>query len=175
MILSGKDRDVGVELVKTLQNTKYSIDEKLEQSFINFFSRRPPTLSEIDADEKDDKDDKDDKLKENDNGNLNISCNEDDENLNQVQTMGSDKSTVKTLGKESDSDYSDEWDECDDERPPALSCDLKEEVEFHSGRIRRKAVLSNSQDHDSLEVIYACQFSISIPFQYCQSLLILAW
>lgn len=166
---SGNDRDVGVDLVKTLQNTKYSIDEKLEQSFINFFSRRPPTWLENDVDEKDDK------LKENDNGNLNISSNEDDEDLNQVQSMGSEKSTVKILGKESDSDYSDEGEECDDERPPALSCDLKEEVEFHNGRIRRKAISSNSQDHNSLEVIYACQFSISIPFQYCESLLILVW
>lgn len=141
----GNDRDVGVDLVKTLQNTKYSIDEKLEQSFINFFSRRPPTWLENDVDEKDDK------LKENDNGNLNISSNEDDEDLNQVQSMGSEKSTVKILGKESDSDYSDEGEECDDERPPALSCDLKEEVEFHNGRIRRKAISSNSQDHNSLE------------------------
>ncbi|GJN31378.1 hypothetical protein PR202_gb19769 [Eleusine coracana subsp. coracana] len=41
----GKGNDVGVALVKNLQNTRYSIDEKLEQSFINFFGRRPAAQS----------------------------------------------------------------------------------------------------------------------------------
>ncbi|KAJ0969389.1 hypothetical protein J5N97_022266 [Dioscorea zingiberensis] len=146
----GKDRDVGVELVKTLQNTKYSIDEKLEQSFINFFSRRAPTMSEDNGDEID-------------VGDLNISGHEDIENLNQMHSMGTNKSMVKKLRKESNSDDSDEeidhavdseYDDDpdnDDEQPSALSCDLKEEVEFHNGRLRRKAVSSNSEDHDFFE------------------------
>lgn len=39
--LVGKQRDVGVELVKSLQNTKYSVDEKLEKSNISVFGKKP--------------------------------------------------------------------------------------------------------------------------------------
>lgn len=34
-------------MVKTLQNTKYSVNEKLEQSFIDLFGRRPSTYKPI--------------------------------------------------------------------------------------------------------------------------------
>lgn len=37
----GNAPDVGEVLVKTLQNTKYSINEKLEQSFIQLFRGNP--------------------------------------------------------------------------------------------------------------------------------------
>ncbi|XP_010542239.1 PREDICTED: ribosome biogenesis protein bms1 [Tarenaya hassleriana] len=37
----GKDKDVGEVLVKSLQNTKYSVDEKLEKTFISIFSKKP--------------------------------------------------------------------------------------------------------------------------------------
>ncbi|KAJ4723986.1 Ribosome biogenesis protein BMS1-like, partial [Melia azedarach] len=39
--LKGKGEDVGETLVKSLQNTKYAVDEKLEKSFISLFSRKP--------------------------------------------------------------------------------------------------------------------------------------
>ncbi|KAH7851169.1 hypothetical protein Vadar_008107 [Vaccinium darrowii] len=42
----GKDRDVGEVLVKSLQNTKYSLDEKLENSFISLFAKKINLLSE---------------------------------------------------------------------------------------------------------------------------------
>ncbi|CAN6902885.1 unnamed protein product, partial [Brassica oleracea] len=35
----GKGRDVGEDLVKSLQNTKYSVDEKLGKTFINLFGK----------------------------------------------------------------------------------------------------------------------------------------
>ncbi|KAL3846002.1 hypothetical protein ACJIZ3_003405 [Penstemon smallii] len=40
-INKGKQRDVGVELVKSLQNMKYSVDEKLEKSFMSIFGKKP--------------------------------------------------------------------------------------------------------------------------------------
>ncbi|KAF3785526.1 Ribosome biogenesis protein [Nymphaea thermarum] len=40
-----RDHDVGELMVKTLQNTKYSVNEKLEQSFINLFGTRPSTYN----------------------------------------------------------------------------------------------------------------------------------
>ncbi|RID48923.1 LOW QUALITY PROTEIN: hypothetical protein BRARA_I05396 [Brassica rapa] len=36
----GKGRDVGEDLVKSLQNTKYSVDEKLGKTFINLFGKK---------------------------------------------------------------------------------------------------------------------------------------
>lgn len=43
--IAGKDPDVGEVLVKSLQNTKYSINEKLEKSFISLFGKRPTMQS----------------------------------------------------------------------------------------------------------------------------------
>ncbi|EOA39223.1 hypothetical protein CARUB_v10012207mg [Capsella rubella] len=42
----GKGRDVGEDLVKSLQDTKYSIDEKLDKTFINFFGKKTSANSE---------------------------------------------------------------------------------------------------------------------------------
>ncbi|KAJ6420509.1 hypothetical protein OIU84_027949 [Salix udensis] len=53
MAHKGKDQDVGESLVKSLQNTKYSIDEKLEKSFISLFSRNANISSEAQNDAKD--------------------------------------------------------------------------------------------------------------------------
>ncbi|CAL9213962.1 unnamed protein product [Arabidopsis halleri] len=42
----GKGRDVGEDLVKSLQNTKYSVDEKLDKTFINIFGKKTSASSE---------------------------------------------------------------------------------------------------------------------------------
>ncbi|XP_024524111.1 ribosome biogenesis protein bms1 [Selaginella moellendorffii] len=50
----GKDGDVGETMVKSLQQSKYSIDEKLQQSFIQFFkSSAIQSASDSEADESD--------------------------------------------------------------------------------------------------------------------------
>lgn len=147
----GKDRDVGEVLVKTLQNTKYSIDEKLEQSFINLFSRKRPTSLE-------------DKcgpegapMKDNDQQKL-IPLNQDyDEHM--VYTGASESEQDKDEGKfqiEDNEDlYSDESDEeegtGDGEQSSPLKSDLKEEIEFHGGRVRRRAVSTSDFAHGDLE------------------------
>ena len=43
--MAGKGRDVGEDLVKSLQNTKYSVDEKLGKTFINLFGKKTSTAS----------------------------------------------------------------------------------------------------------------------------------
>ncbi|KAH9659571.1 Bms1-type G domain-containing protein [Citrus sinensis] len=53
----GKYQDVGVMLVKSLQNTKYPIDKKLEKSIISLFSQRPNGLSDATNNAKDMDDD----------------------------------------------------------------------------------------------------------------------
>lgn len=148
VILPGKDRDVGEVLVKTLQNTKYSIDEKLEQSFINLFSRKRPTSLE-------------DKcgpegapVKGNDQHKL-IPLNHDE---HMVYTGASE--SVQDKGKfqiadneDLDSDESDEEEGAGDgEQSSPLKSDLKEEIEFHGGRVRRRAVSTSDFAHGDLEV-----------------------
>ncbi|XP_024034772.1 ribosome biogenesis protein BMS1 homolog [Citrus clementina] len=53
----GKYQDVGVTLVKSLQNTKYPIDKKLEKSIISLFSQKPNVLSDATNNAKDMDDD----------------------------------------------------------------------------------------------------------------------
>lgn len=45
-LLAGRGKDVGEDLVKSLQNTKYSVDEKLEKTFINLFGKKTSASSE---------------------------------------------------------------------------------------------------------------------------------
>lgn len=153
VILPGKDHDVGEVLVKTLQNTKYSIDEKLEQSFINLFSRKRPTSLE-------------DKcgpegapMKDNDQHKL-IPLNQDrDEHM--VYTGASESEQDKDEGKfqfedneDLDSAESDEEEGAGDgEQASPLKSDLKEEIEFHGGRVRRRAVSTSDFAHGDLEVL----------------------
>nr|GEZ64503.1 ribosome biogenesis protein BMS1 homolog [Tanacetum cinerariifolium] len=47
VLVDRTDRDVGEVLVKSLQNTKYSVDEKLNSSFINIFSQKSNKPEEI--------------------------------------------------------------------------------------------------------------------------------
>jgi ribosome biogenesis protein BMS1 len=128
--LTGKERDVGVDLVKSLQNTKYSINEKLENSFINLFDQKGKVSSEALGDAQ--------------------GTNEDVEQHGKVET--SDNNEI-----DSDASESSDGDEAD-----AITNDdgnhLKEQIEFHNGRQRRKAIFGNDIDHSdqmvSLKVVF---------------------
>jgi len=121
LCLTGKERDVGVDLVKSLQNTKYSINEKLENSFINLFDQKGKVSSEALGDAR--------------------GTNED----------------VEQDGTDSDASESSDRDEAD-----AITNDdgnhLKEQIEFHNGRQRRKAIFGNDIDQSdrmvSLKVVF---------------------
>ncbi|URE32774.1 Ribosome biogenesis protein BMS1, partial [Musa troglodytarum] len=145
----GKDRDVGVALVKTLQNTRYSIDEKLEQSFINLFGRKPPSASDdnVDANESGYS-----------QGHVSILDQEDDDCLDDKEVSDDDEARKNELIAESESDDSDGDDNCTmdddhvgDQQITAFSHDLKEEIEFHNGRFRRKVISSDYKDNGDLQ------------------------
>lgn len=162
-IKGGKDRDVGEVLVKTLQNTRFSIDEKLEQSFINLFSRKPPTSSE-------NNDAKDNMLKKfesitgeiqsgSDQGQTGITDQEDKDHIDGIGVAENDESGDGDSRKEIELDDSNEdnnyiWkdnqDDDDDQLDP-FNRDLKEEIEFHGGRLRRKVISHKYSDHADLE------------------------
>ncbi|XP_047090404.1 ribosome biogenesis protein BMS1 homolog [Lolium rigidum] len=128
----GKGNDVGVDLVKTLQNTKYSLDEKLDQSFINYFGRRPAAQSEdsvMTGNNSSRQNDQGDKILEQVGGS-NISADTLERNEHSYSECSSDS----------------EGDDADDIQPSDHGVDLREKVEFCNGRIRRKAVSANFQD-----------------------------
>ncbi|KAM0867214.1 hypothetical protein ACQ4PT_042141 [Festuca glaucescens] len=140
----GKGNDVGVDLVKTLQNTKYSLDEKLDQSFINYFGRWPAAQSEdsvMTGNNSSRQNDQGDKILEQVGGS-NISADTLERNEHSYSECSSDS----------------EGDDADDIQPSDHGVDLREKVEFCNGRIRRKAVSANFQDDndgdDNDEVYY---------------------
>ncbi|KAE8806066.1 Ribosome biogenesis protein BMS1-like protein [Hordeum vulgare] len=133
----GKGNDVGVALVKTLQNTKYSLDEKLDQSFINFFGRRLAAQSE-------DSDMTGNAIssRQNDQGDANILAQVGGNSLSSAGTLESNRHSSSECSSDSEGDND------DDIQPSDLGVDLREEVEFCNGRMRRKAVSANFQDDD---------------------------
>jgi ribosome biogenesis protein BMS1 len=137
-----------VALVKTLQNTRYSLDEKLEQSFINFFGGRPAAQSK-DSDAE---------------GNV-ISASQDDQgdtNLQQVDN-GNNSNAVTMESNEHSEGSSDSEEDNDDIQLRDRDVDLREEVEICNGRLRRKAVSANFLD-DVDDEVYCFLISLSWIF-----------
>lgn len=131
---AGDDQDVGIALVKTLQNTKYSLDEKLEQSFINLFSRKPSVSGGNSSG--------------NEKGNSDNASQEIDE-MDEEMLLQRDETTERGQGEVGEADNPPEEEDnasSDDEHQNPLDTDLKEKIEFHNGRMRRKAV-SAGDDH----------------------------
>jgi len=131
----GKGKDVGVALVQTLQNTRYSLDEKLEKSFINLFGRGPSAQSKDS-----DADGNVISASQDDQGDANVFEQVDGTNITNADTMDSDGHSECSSDSEGDND--------DDIQQRDHDVELREEVEFCNGRLRRKAVSSNFQDID---------------------------
>ncbi|XP_078159429.1 P-loop containing nucleoside triphosphate hydrolases superfamily protein [Carex rostrata] len=124
---SGEDRDFGQAMVKNLQNTKFSVDERLEQSFINIFGRNPPSNNNIGEDDEQQID-----LQDQNQG--------DDQDLSEKNSAGAEYDT--------DEDSSDDEEKSEKEpEQDRRSSELREEVEIGNGRIRRKAISAKFSDH----------------------------
>lgn len=135
-----KSRDVGEEMVKSLQNMKYSIDEKLEKSFISLFGKKcsaplnsPSNLR--DADSEEDKSDSSHEDRHYDG--VDELCPSDDEEklqklITKVSPDNSDQENFKSSKRQL----------------PSIS----EHVDIHEGRMRRKAVFGDGIDDDNLQV-----------------------
>ncbi|BBH09211.1 P-loop containing nucleoside triphosphate hydrolases superfamily protein [Prunus dulcis] len=142
----GKHQDVGVALVKSLQNTKYSVDEKLEESFINLFSRKPNLLSNAQSDGKDTYESREE-----------IRMIEPLEEYQSGEAIKGDGSAEESNAEDSDGSESESSDKneaaCKDasDQDANLKDHLKEHVEFHGGRSRRKVIFGNDLDHNDME------------------------
>ncbi|KAL2328881.1 hypothetical protein Fmac_022308 [Flemingia macrophylla] len=132
MTSKGKDRDVGEVLVKSLQNTKYSINEKLENSFINLFGQKHNVSSEALADAH--------------------GTNKDVEQNDKTVDLDKESSDEDEDDAMTDSEASDSDDKVDDApNSNAINGDqLQEHIEFHDGRRRRRAVFGNDVDQSDL-------------------------
>ncbi|XP_010242134.1 PREDICTED: ribosome biogenesis protein BMS1 homolog [Nelumbo nucifera] len=159
----GKERDVGEVLVKSLQKTKYSIDEKLENSFISLFSRKPPTseggnVRDAPLEGRDEamehmagsqSSEESESGEENEANWINEESNagNQDSSESSEQDETSKREPVMDSEDDSDGESDNAWEENgDEEHRKYLKSDLKEQIEFHNGRIRRKAVSASGND-----------------------------
>ncbi|KAL7177029.1 hypothetical protein ACSBR2_030375 [Camellia fascicularis] len=137
----GKDRDVGEVLVKSLQNTKYSIDEKLDKSFITLFGKKV-NISTAPSDQEDAH-----RSVDQINGVEPAEHDSDEEgdaeDLDGSEISDKDKTLQEDLTMKTVDDDSDEENNNENNR--------KEHIEFHDGRMRRKAVFGDEADHDHLK------------------------
>lgn len=135
--LKGKDRDIGVDMVKTLQKAQYAIDEKLGMSKISLFGQNSNFSSKAEGGEKvsfegeqlhgqTDEDDDD----------ASHSGEESDDDMDNSKSLSQGKGAQSMLRKTQDTGSDEE---------------LKELVEFHDGRRRRKALFGNDVDRDDLD------------------------
>ncbi|PIN24705.1 GTP-binding protein AARP2 involved in 40S ribosome biogenesis [Handroanthus impetiginosus] len=153
----GKQRDVGVDLVKSLQNTKYSVDEKLEKSFITLFGKKPNSSSEapnvsVDADEVanpkaplEPVEQYQSEIKDED-GELDEDGDTEEEGGLESSDGGKNHSK-KSYSKTMDDSSDEEAFNASEQQPPTHS-NFKEQIDFNDGRVRRKAVFENEMDID---------------------------
>ncbi|MCH87211.1 ribosome biogenesis protein BMS1, partial [Trifolium medium] len=139
MTNKGKERDVGEVLVKSLQNTKFSINEKLENSFINVFGQKlkvsPDALGDAPGTNNDVEQD----------GNL--------ETQPVAGMGGEDNNEMDSNGSESSDDDEVHGPDVDGDASKATNSNhLNEQIEFHNGRRRRKAIFGNDVDQSDLVV-----------------------
>jgi ribosome biogenesis protein BMS1 len=161
LVIIGKDRDVGEVLVKSLQNTKYSIDEKLEKSFISLFGRKPNMLSEAQNDAKDDhvtvEQVHEIESSERDHSGEEIEVDESDEesdgdDVGGLKSSDQDEAIQKDAIIKSEGSGSKEENAYALKQQSRLKNHLQEHVEYHGGRLRRKAFFGNDVDHDDWKV-----------------------
>ncbi|KAK9175429.1 hypothetical protein WN944_027436 [Citrus x changshan-huyou] len=139
----GKVQDVGEMMVKSLENTKYSIDEKLEKSFISVFSRKPNISSDTTNNAKDMDDDTEythDKQYQTEEvnagglGEKHVAVEMDD---SKSSDEDADIKKGEILKSVSDSDED----------------NFVEHVEFNEGQHRRKAIFGYGVDSGDLKVL----------------------
>ncbi|KAI0488248.1 hypothetical protein KFK09_028075 [Dendrobium nobile] len=154
-VRNGKDHDIGEALVKTLQTTRYSIDEKLDKSFINLFNVKPFSSSQ-DANVSEDRTTVGAEITRN----LPVKDSVEGVHIDPMDSTSfkeNDKIEISDMTREiesddsvEESDYESEGnhDEIDQE---ILFNHDQEKAEFHNGRMRRKAISTNFKDLEDSE------------------------
>ncbi|CAN0876966.1 Ribosome biogenesis protein BMS1 homolog [Linum grandiflorum] len=131
---TGKKQDVGEVLMKSLQNTKYSIDEKLRESFISLFSRDKTVTPGHESSTQDNNKNEDHMLKS--------EAVKQSDLADKAEPHGPSKSDAE----DSDAEDSDGSASSGDSPAAPEKQAFTEQVEHHQGRLRRKAVFENDTD-----------------------------
>lgn len=134
-------------MVKSLQNAQYSLDEKLEKSFISLFGKKPIASSEpheaVDQDatlEPVGQSESDDDSESDEGGDT-----EDEKGMESLDRKGA---CNKQSPLRSTDDSSDDETFYPSEQHHVTQGNFKEEIDLHGGRMRRKAVFDNEMDID---------------------------
>lgn len=154
---------------------KYSLDQQLENRFVNLFTKKVNILSEAPTDQEDahksmdhirdvepaenyqsGEPETDDSDEESDAEELDGSEISDEDETYQGGLK------MKTMDDDSEEDNSNVLEE---HFPPEKG--LKEHIDFHDGRMRRKAFLGDDFGQDHLMVIctYLCLFGVCLPME----------
>lgn len=133
---------MGEVLVKSLQNTKYSIDEKLENSFIRYFDRQP-SKNHINVKDTSEAVDSTHLIEPSEQ----YQSAKDDAD-------GSDEDTDGEDLEESSEHDNDALEASDEENGDAILQQFPQEhAEFHDGRVRRKAIFDDDANKNNVKVI----------------------
>ncbi|XP_024157177.1 ribosome biogenesis protein BMS1 homolog isoform X1 [Rosa chinensis] len=155
----GELEDVGVTMVKSLQNPKYSLDEKLEQSFINFYIQKPKLESQHDEKDLDESRKRIRMIEPLEEyqfgetmkaGGSGQESNVEDIDGSESKSYQNDAARNVALTK-SDSSGSDRENGDVSDQDVNLKDHLKEHVEFHDGRSRRKVIFENDLNPTDME------------------------
>ena len=157
MLSSGKDQDVGEVLVKSLQSTKYSVDEKLEKSFISLFGRKPDNSSGARGDANNTLENsigfhEIKPSEEHQSGSLEVDRPGVVHDADDSESSDEDDLIERKAKFESEGTDEEGYNDLLNEKSP-VEDHMKEHVEFHEGRLRRKAVFGNDVDSDDLMVM----------------------
>ncbi|CAA2971661.1 ribosome biogenesis BMS1 homolog [Olea europaea subsp. europaea] len=151
----GKKRDHGIEMVKSLQNPEYLLDEKTEKN-ISIFGRRSEAASgSTDAPDsgiqrgalepaelyRSGIQDEDGESEED----------TDAEDGDRIESSDGEKILKKNLSMRTSDDSSDEENYFTSDHQPPAERNFKEQINFHDGRVRRKAIFENDMDIDHLK------------------------
>ncbi|KAK8509472.1 hypothetical protein V6N13_061897 [Hibiscus sabdariffa] len=155
-IHKGNKWDVGEALVKSLQNIKNPIDEKLEKSKISLFSQNPSNLLEAEG-RKTDSDEAPKLTRDIEPLERYQSDGEEDDSEFDEESADSDMNDAKSSdqddGVQEDAMQKSEGKKFDEGNADASERlgRVLEQVEFHSGRKRRKAVFGDGVDNSNLK------------------------
>ncbi|XP_052207209.1 uncharacterized protein LOC127811408 [Diospyros lotus] len=140
----GKGRDAGEVIVKSLQNKKYSVDEMLEKSFISLFGKKANSISESSINRKD--------AQESVNPMSSVEPYQSGEDLETDDSAEeSDTDGLENSEISDEDNASDEENNTTLDRQQSSDDDLKEYIDSHNGRIKRKAVFGDDFDHNHLK------------------------
>ncbi|CAI9757098.1 unnamed protein product [Fraxinus pennsylvanica] len=149
-----KKRDHGVEMVKSLQNPEYLLDETTEKK-ISIFGRSEAASCSTDAPDSGNQREALEPAEQYGSG-IQDEDGESEEDTHtedgdRIESSDGEKILQKNLSMKTSDDSSDEENYFTSDHQPPAARNFKEQINFHDGRVRRKAIFENDMDIDHLK------------------------